>query len=187
VSPADFWAMLWGPGLHELRVGNPPAQIWIPCERRRPFIRLLTADDCYAAPVPRRGEDPMDYGRAHVLWARLERPDCAAQLARVPKPPTLVIREGRSSRRWAFWALSRAISGDWIARANARLSHHCKGRRGAGDPTTLVVSPFTRLTLGRSTPSRVYVEFESDTYTTAREIVGRLPDAPDLNAWKEAA
>lgn len=185
MSPQEFWAMLWGPGYHELRVGH--AQVWIPCHRRRAFTRVLASDDCHVSAVPREDKDALSYGRAHVLWVRLERPDCAERLARVPVSPTLVIREGRSSRRTAFWALSRPISGDWIERANARLASHCQGRRRTGEPTQLVVSPFTRVTVGRSTPVRVRVEYESDTYATARQVVGRLRDAPDLNAWKEAA
>lgn len=188
MSPSDFWAMLWGPGLHEIQCNHADGQahVWLPSDRRRAFERLLTMDDCFVSAVPRRHEDSYTLGAAHVLWARLERPECAERLARLPAHPTLVVREGRSSRRFAFWALSRPLSGDWIDRANGRLAYALKGRRRAGDAAQLVLSPFTRLT-SATRPVKVYVEYESDTYTTARQIVGTLPDAPALDGWKAAA
>ena len=188
MSPSDFWAMLWGPGLHEIqcRYSEGPARIWMPCEKRRPFERIVKANDCYVSAVPRMQENSITWGAAHILWLRLDRPDCAERLARLPVGPTLVVREGRSSRRYALWALSRPLSGDWIDRANARLSHACKGRRGAGGASQLILSPFTRITTGKRDVD-VYQEYESQTYATPREIVGRLPDAPDAKAWRAAA
>jgi hypothetical protein len=188
MSPADFWALLWGPGLHEIqcRCSEGPARIWMPCEKRRPFERIVRSDDCYVSAVPRTSEDSFALGGAHVLWARLDRPEAGERLGRLPVGPTLVLREGRSSRRYAFWALSRSISGPWIDRANARLSHACHGRRGAGEATQLVLSPFTRITT-TTRPVAVKIEYESDTYATAREIVGRLPDAPATDGWRQAA
>jgi len=188
MSPSDFWAMLWGPGFHEItcRYSEGPARIWMPCSRKHPFERIVRADDCYVSAVPRRSEDSLAYGAAHVLWVRLDRPEAGERLSKVPLAPTAVLREGRSSRRYALWALSQPLWGDWIDRANARLSHFCKGRRGAGTASQLVLSPFTRLTTATRTVP-VYVEYESDTYATARQIVGRLPDAPATDGWKAAA
>lgn len=188
MSPSDFWAMLWGPGFHEIRCNysEGAARIWMPCDRRRPFERILRADDCYVSAVPRTSEDSFAIDRTWVLWARLDRPECAERLARLPVGPSAVLREGRSSRRYALWALSRPVSGPWIDRGNARLSHACRGRRGAGEATQLILSPFTRLT-NATRPVQVYVEYESDTYATAREIVGRLSDAPATDGWKAAA
>lgn len=188
MSPSDFWALLWGPGLHEIQCSysEGTARLWMSCDRRRPFTRILGADDCFVSAVPRTERDSFSLGPAHVLWARLDRPEAGERLAQVPLAPTLVLREGRSSRRYAFWALSRPLSGDWVTKANARLSHACKGRRGAGDASQLVLSPFTRLT-SATRPVAVAIEYESDTYATAREIVGRLPDAPATDGWKAAA
>jgi len=180
--------MLWGPGLHEIQCSysEGTARIWMPCDRRRPFARIVRADDCFVSAVPRTSEHALDYGRAHILWARLDRPDCAERLAKLPVAPTLVVREGRSSRRYALWALSRPLSGPWIEQANARLSHACKGRRGAGNAAALILSPFTRITSGKRDVG-VYVEYESQTYATPREIVGRLSDAPATDGWRQAA
>jgi hypothetical protein len=188
MSPSDFWALLWGPGYHEIQCSYSEgrARIWMPCDRRRPFTRIVGADDCFVSAVPRTSENSLSYGASHILWARLDRPDCAGRLARLPVAPTLVVREGRSSRRYALWALSRPLSGDWIDQANARLSHACQGRRGAGSAASLILSPFTRITSAKRAV-RVYVEYESESYATAREIVGRLSDAPATDGWKQAA
>lgn len=187
MTPLALWAMLCGDAgeLHEVHVGH--ATCWIPCERPRPFGRLLAADDVQISAVPRYRPDSWALGRAHVLWTRLESPACATLLARLPVSPTLVIREGGSSRRTALWALSRPLEGQWITQANERLSCACKGRRGTADASALLPSPWSPITLGRSRPSKAYVEYESDSYMTAAQIVGRLKDAPATDGWRAAA
>jgi hypothetical protein len=187
MTPANLWALLWGDAgqFHEVQVGH--ATCWIPCSQKRPFTRLMDADDVRVSAVPRYRHDAWALAPAHVLWTRLESPACAGLLARLPTPPTLVVRESGSSRRTALWALSEPLTGQWIKQANERLSHACKGRRGSADPSALIVSPFSRVTLGRTRPSKAYVEYESGAYATARQIVGRLPDAPDTDGWRAAA
>jgi hypothetical protein len=187
MSPHAFWALLWGTdrGVHEVRVGS--ATCWIPCARPRPFGRLLTQDDVMVNAVPRTAPDAYALGPAWVLWARLERPACATLLGRLPVGPTLVLREGSSSRRTALWALSEPLDGDWITRATERLAHHLEGRRGAADASALIPSPFTRITVGRVRPSQIRVEYESEEISTARQIVGRLRDAPSTDGWRQAA
>jgi hypothetical protein len=187
VSPDGLWALLWGEAgqFHEVHVGG--ACCWIPCEQRRAFTRLLSADDVRVSCVPRTHRDDLCWARTRVLWARLESPECAPRLAQLRVPPTLVVREGLSNRRTALWALSAPLEGRWIIRATERLAHALKGRRGAAAPSSLIVSPFTRITLGRARPSRCYVEYESETFTSAREIVGGLRDAPEPYDWRAAA
>jgi hypothetical protein len=179
MSPQGFWALLWGDAgpWREVNVGT--ATCWVPCERPRPLARLLTgASGAHIGPVPRTAQDPYALASSWVLWARLERPACAEQLARLPVGPTLVVREARSSRRTALWALSRPLSGDWVTRANERLAHALGGRRGAADASALIASPFT---------SGNRIEYESDRISSARQIVGHLRDAPDKDAWRRAA
>jgi hypothetical protein len=187
MSPDDLWAILWGAGgqFHELRVAG--ATCWIPCPNRRALTRMLTADDAHVSLVPRTAKDPFALAAAWVLWARLEVPACALRLARLRTGPTLVAREGASSRRLALWALSEPLTGTWVTRANERLAYALKGRRGAADPSTLLPSPFTRLAAGRRSPSPMRVEYVSDRICTARQIVGYLPDAPPTDGWKAAA
>jgi hypothetical protein len=183
-GPVGLWAMLWGDAgqYHEVRVGA--ATCWVPCEKPRALCRLLAMDDVYVSAVPRTAKDCFALGKAWVVWARLESPECADRLAKLPTGPSLVVREGGSSRRWALWALCEPLEGDWITRATERLAHAVKGRRGAADASALIASPFSRLTAGRSRPSKLYVEYESATRATARQIVGRLPDAPALHDWR---
>jgi hypothetical protein len=187
MDPSSFWAMLWGDAAqyHQLQIEHDT--VWLPCSNRRAFTRLIVAGDCMVSVVPRTTRHPLDLGQAWVLWTRLERPGCAEKLSRLAVAPTLVLREGRSSRRTALWALSAPLWGEWITRATERLSYALGGRRGAADASALIPSPFTRQTFGRRTPARVYQEFESDSRATAREIVGGLRDAPDPDAWREAA
>jgi hypothetical protein len=187
VTGDSLWAVLWGaPGqLHEVRVG--PARCWVPVEQRRAFVRLLGEDDVFVSPVPRAHPDDLSWAQTHVLWARLETPECAALLGRMRVGPTLVIREGQSSRRTALWALSAPLEGPWIIRATERLAHVLKGRRATASPTSVIPSPFTRITVGRARPSSCFIEYESETFATAREIVGGLRDAPERHDWRQAA
>jgi hypothetical protein len=187
MSPDDLWACLWGDGgqFHELRVGG--ATCWVPCPQRRALTRLLTADDAYVSLVPRTAKDSFALARAWVLWARLEAPASALHLQRLGTGPTLVAREGASSRRVALWALSEPLEATWATRANERLAHALKGRRKAADASELLPSPFTRLTVRRRTPNPLYIEYASDRISTARQIVGGLRDAPATDGWRAAA
>lgn len=187
LGPESLWAILWGDRgqYHEVRVAG--ATCWIPCVQQRALARILRADDCMVSVVPRTERDPYALAPAWVLWARLEAPECAARLARLAAGPTLVLREGASSRRVALWALSKPLQGDWITRATERLAHHLKGRRRAADASALIPSPFTRITVGRSKPSKVYVEYSADQIWTAREVVGNLRDAPATDGWRQSA
>lgn len=184
-GPLGLWALLWGEAgqFHEVRVG--PATCWIPCEQPHALTRLLVADDAYVSVVPRIAQNQYALAKGWVLSARLESPDSAERLARVAVPPTLVAREGGSSRRTALWWLSVPLDADWVTRASERLAHHLKGRRGAADASALMVSPFTHLTAGRKKRQRVYVEYQTDLRSTARQIVGRMVDAPATDGWRE--
>lgn len=187
MTERNLWALLWGAGgqFHEVRVGM--ATCWVPCAQPRAFERLLHGDDASVSCVPRAHKDDLSWASAHVLWARLDRPACAERLSRLRVPPTLVIREAGSNRRTVLWGLSRPLDGEWLVRATERLSHALEGRRSAARPSALFPSPFTRLTMGRQRPCRCYVEYESDSYASARQIVGSLRDAPDLKDWRAAA
>ena len=181
-SIADFWALLWGDeaSWHEVSLLDDGRRVtcWIPCHHRERLTRLLDAEDCKVSAVPRRRKDDLSYGPAHMLWAYLSKPESCARLQRFDPAPTLVWREGRSSRRWVAWSLSRPISGAWIQKATERLAHALGGLRRAASPSTLIASPFS---------GKWWAEhWKPETYT-ARQIVGHLRDAPDPHAWKKAA
>lgn len=187
LSSDNLWSILWGDGgqYHEVRLAGQTT--WVACERGDILARLLRADDCEVSMVPRTDKHPFALGRAWVLWARLEAPECARRLECLRVGPTLVAREGASSRRTVLWALSEPLDGPWITRATERLSWALKGRRSAADASALVLSPFTRVTVRRKKPQRVWIEYQSDSYATARQIVGALADAPAADGWKAAA
>lgn len=179
MTEGALWALLWGDSgqYHEFRVGV--ARCWVPTHHRRAVERMLAAPDSSVSLVPRTEQHPLALGPSWVLWARIERPACAELLAKLPIGPTLVMREGRSSRRWALWGLSRPLRGDWITQANERLSCALKGRRATADASTLMPSPFS--------PGKAFVEYESRNVYPARAIVGRLRDAPSTDGWRVAA
>jgi hypothetical protein len=185
MSPAAFCALLWGEpdGVFELEAySGERIRLWVPCRSQGRLRRALKIPDCHVSAVARRDENTYSLTRAHMLWARLERPDCVARLARFHPSPTLVVREGSSARRWAYWALSEPLFGFAVDEANQRLAWALRGRRSAAAATTLVLSPFTRLRTGDP-----FCEFESDTISSPGQIVGRLSDPPSVNAWRDRA
>jgi hypothetical protein len=183
MSPAAFCALLWGEpdAIFELTAySGERIQLWIPCRSQARLRRALHIPDCYVSGVARREENTYALTRAHMLWVRLERGECGARLARFQPAPTLVIREGATARRWAYWALSDPLHGFAVDEANQRLAWAWRGRRAVAAATTLVLSPFTRLQHGDP-----FCEFESTTISTPGQIVGRLPDPPPADAWRE--
>jgi hypothetical protein len=183
VSPAAFCALLWGEpkGVFELEAYDEERiRLWVPCRSQARLRRALRIADCHVSPVARREENTYSLTRAHMLWARLERPECVQRLTRFQPSPTLVIREGASARRWAYWALSEPLHGFAVDEANRRLAWALRGRRSAATATTLVLSPFARLQRGDP-----FCEFESDTISSPGRIVGRLSDPPSVNAWRD--
>jgi hypothetical protein len=122
VSPQAFWALLWGGAGQWREVRVDGATCWIPCERPRPLVRLLTA-------------------RRDVQ-------------------------------------VSRPLSDAWVTQGNERLAHACQGRRSTADASALIASPFT---------GSAYIEYTADRISSARQIVGGLRDAPDKDAWRQAA
>jgi hypothetical protein len=189
MTEAGFASMLADvdPGLMEVRVRSDKAALcWIPCASPRALMRMLTADDCEIGAVPRTEPDSWSLGESHVLWARLETGASEQLLQRFRPSPTLVLREGQTFRRWALWALSRPLSGSWTTKANERLAYALHARRKSGDASTLIRSPFTRITYGRRSPIPCWVEFETPEIYTPRELVGRLRDAPEIR-WDRAA
>jgi hypothetical protein len=189
MTPGNLWALLWGDAeyCHKIRLtyDGQHGESWVPCGNRRAFERLLVADDVHVSCVPRVKGDDFALGLAHVLWVRLESSESCQRLMRFRVPPTLVVREGSSQRRVALWALSVPLDATWAIKAGERLAYALKGRRSNADPSLATFpSPFTRITLGRSKPCKVYTEFESDTHVTPRTLVGGLADAPTLRDWR---
>lgn len=186
MTPTEFWALLWGADgdFHELRVEHAGrlATLWIPCVQQRAVVRMLTGP-CEISLVPRFERHELSFHHAHLLWCRLQTGDATRRLERFQPGPTLVIREGMTVRRWALWALSVPLRGPWIERATERLSYALHGLRRAANPSTLIPTPFA----ASDEPRRPWIEYETSVSYTPRDVVGQLRDAPDPQAWKNAA
>lgn len=178
MTSAEIATLLWQDGgLHEVRAYHDgrPIQIWIPCARPRAFARVLDLEDCQISVVPRTESKSWATGRASVVWAVLQSGQATAALERFRPAPTLVVRAGRTHRRWALWALSRPLWGTYIEQATERLSYALHGVRKAASAETLIPSPF-------SAPH--YIEFETGEIYAPRQIVGHLKDAPPTDGWR---
>lgn len=134
----------------------------------------------------RRGMGTCD--RAAVLWCRTETKKSAELLRRFRPSPTLVLREGLTCRMTALWSLQVSLTYEWLVRANRRLAHKLFAAKKWGEAEFAFNPPGSCLRVGRSRPVPVHCEFyDPAAVYTARQVVGHLKDAPDPNAWREAA
>lgn len=138
-----------------------------------------------AALRSRRGMGTCSLSR--VLWARVEGKKEAAALARFRPCPTLVLREGSTSRMVALWELRQALRYEWVLRGNKRISHALFAPKKWSDLEFTFPAPGSCLRAGRARPVPVHVEFfDPAAMFRPRDIVGGLKEAPDPNAWREA-
>jgi hypothetical protein len=133
---------------------------------------------------PRRGFGTC--GTSSVLWARVEGKKEAQALARFRPVPTLVLREGSTQRYVALWELDRELNYDWLLRANRRIAHKLFAPKKWTDAEFVFAAPGSCLRSGRSRPVPVRVEsFEPAGIYRPRDVVGKLKEAPDPDAWRE--
>lgn len=163
------------------------------------FLSLRSQLDCVGRFVldnPRdlvMGMAPRDVGREHairegqVLWAVFSGSASEGFLRRFRPAPTFVLREGASSRRTAAWALDRPLGVNWLERANRRIAHRLRAPKKTADPITLVAPPCALVVGERRKPVPVTVEHASSSVYRIKDVVQRLPDAPDPDAWRKAA
>lgn len=153
-------------------------------------LRLFGLADCSVGAVPRQRPDARYLAGANVLWARLETGKHAEALARFRPAPSLVLREGKSPRRVALWALSSPLSLSYLERANRRLAHRLGTKKKWGAAEFEFHPVGTELSFGReSRPNVVWAEHvDAGSLFVARGVVGHLQEAPDPRSWmKEAA
>lgn len=122
-----------------------------------------------------------------ILWVRTDTGKEAAKLRNFRPRPAVVIREGASSRYVAFWALLDPLPDlDWLERANRRLAHHLGTKKKYAKDSFTFSLPGAVLREGRSRPVPVeLVRFEPEVLR-ARDVVGKLRDAPDPDAWRNS-
>lgn len=177
--------------------GPEPASFWHPCGHWRDGLERLAGvirsrDERFSEEItlslPRRRRGLQFVDRATVLWAVVEGKAQAAALERFKPVPSLVLREGGSSRRTAVWMLNRAVPHEAVVRANRRIAHRLGAAKKHADPDELrLPAPGTCLRVGRSRPVPVVVERLEPVWWTVREVVGHLRDAPDADAWRQRA
>jgi hypothetical protein len=171
-----FWVDLSGPG-----AGGKLARLVRDIDERwSAEIRLS---------LPRRRLHFGTVSFAGCLWAMTEGTDQTQRLERFRPEPTLVLREGSSSRRTSLWLINRQLDYPRLLRANRRLAYRLRAVQKAGDPDELrVPMPGACLRKDRARPIPVVMErLDADLGSfTVREMVGKLRDPPEANWWEKA-
>lgn len=176
------WEARWWDGgqaqRHFLDVQDP---------RRFTLVRWLGEDREVELFVVPRARAPLAYAsQSSALWARVEGTKQWRALLAFRPAPTIILREGASSRADAIWGLDRALSPDWARKGSERLAYALRASRKFADPDTAVIHPpGSCLRDGRTHPVPVVVHSCTDEIYSARQVVGRLKEPPDPNAWRE--
>lgn len=185
-----LWAMLGGeePGYLEFRFraeGQWQGPHYVNTTQRAACLRLMRMEHSSVGAIPRRRPEQGYLTGASVIWARLQTAKHAETLARFNPGPTMVLREGKSPRRVALWALAEPLNLVWSERANKRVAHALGTQKKWGAAEQHFHPPGTTLVLG-ARPVRVWAEhLDPGALYLARGVVGHLRDAPDANAWKK--
>lgn len=123
---------------------------------------------------------------ATCLWCRVEGTDQARRAARFRPLPSMVIREGLTSRRWLLWPLRSRESYFDVVEANRRIAYRLRAVQKWSDPDRLwLPAPGTALRVGRARPVPIVVSrLTLETFDLARVIRGLRP--PPEPKWWEA-
>lgn len=196
-------AVAWAPGARyvDLERSNLPdrssrvAHSWFDA-RGREGRRLIAAtvrrlDERFSPEItmclPRKTRGWGTVTESTVLWARVEGSVQVARAHAFRPSPTIVLRDGASSRRLLLWALERPLGWSDTVRAGKRLAYALHAVQKHSDPEELRIPvPGTCLRLGRKRPAAVRVGRLSYDMFTPRELVGQLKDPPDVK-WFEMA
>lgn len=181
VGVSNPYDALWGVLSHsdgllliDWQDGSRRESTYFPVAQASRYERMLKhhvteGNDPRVGLVPRRGKSYDNIGQSCVVWASVENPTSLRGLAAFRPKPTLTFKTGRMMR--CLWWLDKPLpmvadpSQDFLTRANRRLAFALKANSRCADPSWLM--PMGELIDGD--PDRVYA---------ARDIVGRLRDAP---------
>lgn len=185
-----LWAMIAAAEGQRVRVAvrhrGELADIYVPHDQPNRFRRLLDAEEAQVALVPRRGRSSL-LAKGSVLWARIDSAKACTGLERFRFPPTLVVREGRSIRRWALWALARPLDPYDIEQLNRRIASRLGATQKHGETDRMVWMPGAWVAMGRDRRLRCWAEYESDGLFDPQVLDTALPALKDRNAWRDAA
>jgi hypothetical protein len=186
-----LWSMLAGtsePGYLEFRFrldGQWEGPCFIESTHSKACLRLMRQEHASVGAIPRRKPEPSFLARANVLWARLDTGKHAEALARFRSAPTMVLREGKSPRRVALWALAEPLKIHHAEQANKRIAHALGTRKKWAAAESDLHPPGTTLVLGTK-PVQVWAEhLDPGALFMARGVVGHLRDAPAPHDWKK--
>jgi hypothetical protein len=184
---AELWAMLTGfsgagRGFHEVRYETADAR-FISTTSCDYFVSVLgesALERRFVSVCPRIDRTPHFAVEANVLWARVQGNDQARALLNLEPHPTVVLRDGPTTRRTALWALNKPLKPDWAEKAVLRLQHRVGGaQKAVADPTWVFEPPCSWVGVESYDPDALY---------TARQVVGALSDPPkQWDGWKREA
>lgn len=124
---------------------------------------------------------------ATALWCRIEGKDQQRRAARFRPLPSVVIREGLTTRRWLLWPLRSRESYFDVLEANRRIAYRLRAVQKWADPDKLwIPAPGTCLRVGRARPVPVVVSRLTLDSFDLKAVVGRLKDPP-VQKWWEAS
>lgn len=123
--------------------------------------------------------------RSNVLWCRAESKKQLERLRRLQARPSIVLREGSTLRYLAIWELAEPVGPEELERWNKRLAHAIGAPKKYAAPEEMFVPPGACLRDGRSRPVPIVHAGGSSRVWSAAQVVGRLRDAPDPDAWRE--
>lgn len=124
--------------------------------------------------------------RFGAFWVMVTGTDQNQRLSRFRPLPTIVLREGASSRRTAIWWLSQGMTYDWCLKGNLRIAHFLRAVKKTGNPDhALFPVPGTAIRAEGARPVPVMVERLSIDAHTPKQVVGRLKDPPAPKDWRD--
>lgn len=177
----------------EIRPLDPPGrQVFVPVRQYAKAMaeieRLNERHQVYLGATPRTRQagtaDAVE--RVWCLWADCDTPEAVARLRKFRPWPTMVNRSGSAGRLHAWWAQSSPLSPTAAEFANKRLAYALGADRAATDRAR-IMRPIGSLNKKTDPPARVEcVRCELETFTAA-EVVGHLPDPPDLRSVRRPA
>jgi hypothetical protein len=166
-------------------VKRPAEAKWVKATRCRAFEKaidpLLYPGDVTVNIVPLlKFEEELYHTGSRCLWTRVEDGRSLAALRRFNPGPSLVLREGRTVRHVAVWALTRTLEPMDTVRANKRIAHALGpgARKKWCDVDFRLRPPGTVIRTG-ARPVLVHVAGGHGERMRSVDVVGGLRDAPD--------